>query len=299
MKLTHSFELMLLGAIWGASFLFMRVAAPEFGPVPLIGIRVGLAGLVLLPIFLMRKPFKSLFQSAGHMLFVSVFNSALPFSLFAYATLYLTSGVTAILNATVSIFAALVAYVWLKESLTFSRVAGLILGFGGVCALVLTSGAITQINTVLAVCAGLAASLSYAVSACYIKCKLKSVDSLTLTTSSMIGAFLLMLPFTMFFWPEQPPTFTAWLSVIALSVICTGLALILYFKLLSQIGMAKSATVGLVVPMFAILWGAIWLDEVLTLKMGIAALTILFGTVLAANLFGIDRLIARKDVELT
>lgn len=293
MKLINTIELLLLAAIWGASFLFMRVAAPEFGPVPLIGLRVGLAALVLLPLFLMRYPLNSLARYNGRMMIVGIFNSALPFSLFAYASLHLISGINAVLNATVSIFSAAIAYAWLRERLSLIRVVGLLVGFCGVCALAFSTGAFDQSSTTLAVLAGLAASLSYALSTCYVKQNLKGIDSLTLTTSSMIGAAIGLLPFTLIYWPTQELSLHGWFSAISLAIVCTGLAFILYFRLLTQVGVANTTTVTLAIPLFAMIWGTIWLDEVITVGMGASSVIIIVGAVLAANLLNVNQRISQ------
>ncbi len=289
MKFINAFLLMSLGAMWGSSFLFMKVAVPEFGPVPLIGIRLGLAAVVLLAVYQWQKPSGAKLQLNGSTLFVGIFGSALPFTLFAYATLYLTAGVASVLNATVSIFAAVIAYFWLKENLTVANVVGLLVGFIGVCLLVDGTGALVETNTLLSVGAGLLASISYAVSTCFIKYRLPDVDPLSLTTASTIGAFVVMLPLTAIFWPAQPPSVQGWLYALALAVICTGAAYMIFYHLIAQIGVSKTATVSLIIPMFAVSWGVILLGEEVTLKTALACLAILSGTVLSANLLPLDR----------
>ncbi|ARN74368.1 DMT family transporter [Oceanicoccus sagamiensis] len=284
MTLSNAIALMVLGAIWGSSFLFMKVAAPEFGPVPLIGIRVGLAALVLWLFFYWKKSAGEKLQFNGQMFIVGVLNSALPFSLFAYATLHLTAGVTSVINATVSIFAAIAGYLWLKESLSFARVAGLFIGFLGVCLLVDSIGAWQDKTVLLAVMAGLIASVSYVASSCYIKQRLQGMDPLSLTTSSMVCAAIAMLPLTVIYWPAQMPSAQSWLYALALAVLCTGVAFVIYYRLITEVGVSKTATVTLIVPMFGVSWGVVLLGEALTLKTGAACLAILAGTVLSANL---------------
>ncbi len=283
MKLGSLFELIILAAIWGASFIFMRVAAPEFGPVPLIGIRVALAALVLLPVFLMRRPLALLFENKRHMLFVGVFNSALPFCLFAYATLYLSAGVTAVINATVSILTAMIAYVWLKESLSVSRLMGLLVGIGGVVALVFSVDAFEQRSASWALVAGLSASFSYGVSACYIKRNMQGVDSLTLSLASLIGAAIVMLPFVIWLWPAQMPSGVSWANAVVLAALCTGAAYILYFRLIAELGSSQATSVTLLIPLFGMMWGVVLLDEVVTLYMVAASLVIILGTGLTSG----------------
>ncbi len=283
MKPLHFFELLVLAAIWGVSFIFMRVAAPEFGPIPLIGVRCLLASLVLLLVFLARKPLHLLWANKRHMLFVGIFNSALPFTLFAFATLHLSAGFTAIINATVSILTAVIAYVWLKESLTLGRAIGLLAGFSGVVALVWSTGSLTQSSTTLAVLAGLGASFSYGVSACYIRQYLQGIDSLTLSLTSLLNATLVLSPLTILFWPETMPSTTSWVNAVILAALCTGFAYILYFRLIRHVGSSRASSVTLLIPLFGMLWGAILLGEVVTLNMILAALLIIAGTAISSG----------------
>ena len=129
-------DLVLLAALWGGSFLFMRVAAPEFGPAPLAAVRVGVASAFLLPILAWHREGASLSAHAGAIAVTGVLNSAIPFALLAFATLHLTAGFTAVLNATTPMMGALVARVWLGDRLDAPRIAGLVIGFAGVAWLV-------------------------------------------------------------------------------------------------------------------------------------------------------------------
>jgi drug/metabolite transporter (DMT)-like permease len=284
MKPLHLVELLVLAAIWGASFIFMRVAVPEFGPIPLIGIRCLLAALVLFPVFLARKPLSLLWLNKRHILFIGTFNSALPFTLFAFATLHLSAGFTAIINATVSILTAVIAYFWLKESLTLPRALGLLAGFGGVVALVVSTGSLDESSTATAVLAGLGASFSYGVSACYIRRNLQGIDSLTLSLSSLVAASLVLLPLTIGYWPETMPSTNSWINAVILAGLCTGLAYILYFRLIRHIGSSSTASVTLLIPLFGMMWGVVLLDEVVTFKMILAALLIIAGTAISSGI---------------
>ena len=286
MKASNVFELLILAAIWGASFVFMRVAVPEFGAIPLIGVRIGVAVLFLLPFFVVKYGVRQLADNKLSIFIVGIFGSALPFSLFAYSTLYLSAGLTAVLNAAVSIFTALVAYAWLGENLSFKRVAGLVIGFFGVCLLVYTAGALDHRATLLAVMAGLLAALSYAFNNCYIKVYCSHISPLRLTVASLFSGFLLLCPFMIYLWPEQVPSTQAWLSALVLGVVCTGLALIMFFRLIIALGPSRSGLVGLLIPVFAVIWGLLWLGETLTLGMLFSGTLILLGTALASNLLG-------------
>lgn len=277
-------DLLLLGALWGASFLFMRVAVPHFGPLPLMAVRCGVGAAVLLPLLAWRGQAGALLPNAGGLLTVGVLNSALPFALFAYATLSLTAGFTALLNATVPIWGALVAYAWLGDAPSRRQRAGLAIGFGGVLLLVHDRGSLLAGGDGLAVLASLVATLSYGIAASYTRRRLSGVPALVNATGSQLGATLALAVPAALTWPADPPTTGAWGAAIALGVGCTGLAYILYFRLIARVGPARAMTVTYLVPVFAIVWGAMFLGETPTLAMLGAGAVILLGTALASGL---------------
>lgn len=284
--------LVVLAAIWGASFLFMRVAAPEFGPVALIEMRVILAALFLLPVLWSRGRRRGLGEmraNAGPMLVVGVINSAVPFSLLAYATLSLTAGFASILNATAPFFAAIVAYVWLRDRLPPSRVIGLVVGFAGVAVLVWGRASFKPGGGGLAVTAGLAAGLSYGVSANYTKRYLTGVSALATATGSQVGAALALLPFALVSIPGSPPSPRAWAMVVALAVVCTGVAYLIYFRLIARIGPARTVAVTFLIPAFGVLWGRLFLREPVTGQMLAGAAIVLTGTALATGFVKVSR----------
>lgn len=283
MKARDSLELVLLAALWGGSFLFMRVAAPEFGPLALIALRVGIAALFLLVILAARGGLAALAAHAGDLAVLGIINSALPFCLLAYAVLSVTAGFAALLNATTPLWGAVVAWVWLHERLTPGRIAGLAAGVAGV--LILTWGRMSfqPGDTGLAILAGLLATLSYGIAASYAKRRLAGVDPLAVATGSQIGATLALAPLAMPAWPVLPVSASAWFSVIALGVACTGIAYVLYFRLIARIGPGRATAVTFLIPVFALLWGGLWLDEELTPRMALGGLVILTGTALATG----------------
>lgn len=234
-------DLLLLGAIWGSSFLFMRVAAPEFGPVPLIAVRVVVAAVFLSIVLARGSGFSDLKDRLIPLGVVGAVNSAVPFSLFAFATLSLTAGFAAVLNATAPLFGALVAYVWLRESLAVARVIGLGIGFLGV--LILVSGRLSLGGDLWAILAGLLAALCYGIAAHYTKKRLAGASPLLIATGSQIGAAVLLLAPALYFWPTKAPSLSAWLFALVLGVVCTGLAYILYFRLIARAGAARAIAV--------------------------------------------------------
>ena len=277
-------DLLLLGAIWGASFLFMRVAAPEFGAVPLIAARVGIAAAFLLPVLARRVGLRSLYEHAPELLIIGAINSAIPFSLFAYAVLSVTAGFASVLNSTAPLFGALVAFIWLRDRPGPARVAGLIIGFAGVLVLVWGRVAVADDGGGLAVLAGLSAAVLYGISANYVKKRLGGVDSLVVATGSLVAATVLLTPVAVIYWPQTPPTATSWISAVLLAVVCTGIAYILYFRLLSRVGPSKTLAVTYLIPLFGVLWGHFLLREPITGSMVAGCTIILIGTTLATGI---------------
>jgi drug/metabolite transporter (DMT)-like permease len=286
-------EFFLLAALWGASFLFMRMGASEFGPLPTAGLRVGLAALFLLPAFLVKGVWGDFRQRMGAILFVGLLNSALPFALFAFAVLHVTTGLTSILNATVPLSGALVAWLWLRERPGGSRLLGLMVGFAGVCLLVLGKSGFdasgrpttdTAALTLLAMGAALLATLCYGLAASFTKRYLHGAHPLATATGSQIGATLgLALP-TVWLWPAQPVSASAWGAIWAVAFLCTALAYVLFFRIIAQAGPSKALTVTFLVPVFALIYGAVFLSETVTLWMVLCGLVIVCGTLLATGL---------------
>lgn len=285
MKLSDIFELLLLAALWGGSFLFMRIAAPVLGPVWLIEFRVLLAGLVLLPVLARLGHLGEMRRQLIPLLIVGCLNSAIPFLLLAFASVSLPAGFTSILNGTAPLFGTVVASVWLHEKLTPPRMAGFILGFIGVVILVGWKAIETTPEFLIAIAAALSAALMYAIAAPYIKQNLAGVPSLVVTTGSQLGAALVIMPMLPFTIPLQTPSFQVVLSVLALAILSTAAAYILYFRLIQNVGSTKALTVTYLIPLFAMLWGALILNEVVTPSMMVGCGLVLLGTAIANDLF--------------
>jgi drug/metabolite transporter (DMT)-like permease len=276
-------ELVVLATIWGASFLFMRIAAPEFGPIALVQVRVTIAAVFLMAALLLRGRTRPLLEHAGPLTFVGITSSALPFVLFAYATLHVTAGTAAVLNATAPLFGAVVAFIWLRDRLPPARVLGLVVGFAGVLVLAWDKSGAHGNGTALAVAAGLVASLSYGVAVNYTKTRLHAVDPVVNAAGSQVASALLLLPLTIGYWPDAQPSMASWLAVIALGILSTGIAYIIYFRLIVRIGPAKAITVTYLVPVFGMVWGLVFLHEAITPGMVVACGVILMGTALATG----------------
>ncbi len=282
-------ELLGLSALWGASFLFMRLAAGEFGPVALTAVRVAIGALVLAPLLAWHGLAGELRRHWVAITVVGLVSSVLPFIAFGYAALAITAGLSSIFNATTPLWGALVAWAWLGERLSALRALGLAIGFAGVLGLGWGKASFTAVNGVssgAAIVACLAATAMYGFGANYTRRRLAGVAPLTVAAGSQItAAALLALPLPLA-WPAAMPSPVAWAAVLGLGVLCSGLAYILYFRLIAQVGAAQAMTVTYLIPLFGVFWGWFVLDEAVTAAMGAGALVILLGTALATGLVG-------------
>lgn len=286
-------EFFLLAALWGSSFLFMRLGAAEFGPIPTAGLRVAFAALFLLPVFLVKGVWADFTKRARAILFVGLLNSGIPFALFAFAVMHITTGLTSILNATVPLSGALVAWLWLNDRPGGARMLGLLIGFTGVSLLVAgksgfsaagVAGGGSTALTLLAMGACLLATLCYGLAASFTKRYLTGAHPLATATGSQIGAALgLALP-TLWLWPAQAVSLNAWGALAAVALLCTSLAYILFFHIIEQAGPSRALTVTFLVPVFALAYGAFFLGEHITPWMVGCGLVIVCGTALSTGL---------------
>ena len=279
-------EFIVLSGLWGASFLFMRLGAVEFGPLPTAGLRVALAALFLLPLLLRSGEWPALRRHWRPALLAGLVNSAVPFALFAWAVLHIPTGLGSILNATVPLFGALVALLWLGERITRLRWLGLALGFVGVALLAwrAPSGAGRDTGaTGWAIAACLCASTCYAVGASFVQRYLRGVPPLACATGSQIGAALALALPTLWSWPQQAPSLRAWGAIAAIAVLCTGIAYLLYFRIIVRAGPSRALAVTFLAPVFAVCYGAVFLGERITPWMVGCGAVIVCGTMLSTG----------------
>ena len=281
-------ELFALAALWGASFLFMRLGAADFGPVALSAVRVGGATLFLLPLLAWRGQLAVLRRHWRPIFVVGVCNSALPFLCYSYAALSITAGLASIFNAATPLFGALIAWSWLGDRPDRSRATGLAIGFAGVLGLawsnVNQAAAFKPGGSGWAIAACLAATLMYGVSASYTKKHLSGVAPLAVATGSQLAATSVLLLPAVWWWPAAAPSSTAWISAALLALGCTGVAYVLFFRLIAHIGAANAIAVTFLIPAFAVLWGWLFLGEGVTPAMVAGCAVIVFGTGLATGL---------------
>ena len=284
MKTTDVAELFGLAALWGASFLLMRMGAGDFGPFALSAVRVTCATLLLLPILRARGQMAALRRHWRPIFVVGLTNSAIPFLCFSYAALSITGGMSAIFNSASPLFAAVIARLWLRDTLTPARMLGVVIGFAGVVYLAWESANFKAGGTGWAIGACLVATICYGWSPNYTKRRLTGVPPLAIAAGSQLGAAIALALPALIWWPEHALSITSWATVAVLAFACTGLAYILYFRLIAHVGPANAVAVTFLIPAFAVAWGWVFLAEVITLHMATGCVVILLGTALATGL---------------
>ena len=280
MGLKSALYLVLLAAIWGASFLFMRIGAPSLGGVWLIAFRVGFAALFLLFIGLLWKKNFELKTNWKHYLFLGLMSVALPFLCYGYAAQYLTASLMSIVNALTPIFGAAIGAAYFRTKLEPAKVAGLFLGIVGVAVIVGFDAELLGENAWFAVFVIIGAPICYGIASTYMQVARK-VDPIVNTYGSMLVATIVIAPFLLFVPPNSVTdiTLTVMLAVLALGVVCTGVAYLIFFKLLSEIGMSSTLTVTFLVPVFGVLWGVLFLNEIVGWHTLIGTVLVIAGTI--------------------
>ena len=282
-------EFVLLALLWGSSFLFMREGAYAFGPAPTAWVRVTFAAFMLTPVLIWRGGVPVLRQHWRTTLSSGLLNAGIPFACYAYALMHISTGLSSILNATTPLFGAFIAWVWLGDKLNASRALGLALGFAGVVILALdVPGGISfkAGGAGLAVVACLLATFCYGIAGSVTKRYLQQVPSLVTTTGSLWGASIGLAIPALLTWPTESPPPHAWAALAIAGLLCTALAYVLYFRLMLRTGPARAMTVTYLIPVFANLFGVMFLDEVITHWMMGGGVVIVLGTALASGLIG-------------
>jgi drug/metabolite transporter (DMT)-like permease len=275
-------RLILLAAIWGGSFLFMRISAPTLGPAVLIEFRVLFAALFLFVVALVLKKRLDLRANWKHFFILGFFNSALPFLLFAFGARTLSASVLSVLNATAPMWGALVGAAWTRQPVGGRTVLGLVLGTLGVALLVGFDHVSSRPGAGIAVVAALAAALSYGIASQYAR-SARSVDPFANAHGTMWASAVMVLPVLPFFPMSGPPTGGIVAAVLALGVVCSGIAYILYFRLIEEVGTTSALTVTFLNPVFGILWGALFLGETIGWYTVAGSAIVLVGTALVTG----------------
>ena len=274
MEFRYWILLTFLGALWGSAFMFIKVATPEFGPIALVNARLIIASCIFLPILLRSKYIHLLKPIWRQVLVLAILNNAIPFTLFSYASFGADSNILAILNATTAFNTMIIAYIWIRENVSLKQLFGLLLGFVGIFILVNPQNSET---TLISSMSALLASFFYSYSTVYIQRQSVNANKMVLIGWSIIFSAVIMLPVTIFYLPDSIPSISAIGSAIWLGAISTGLGFLGYVRLIDKIGAVKTSTVAYFLPVFGIIWGAIFLDEIISSTIIIGCLIVLIG----------------------
>jgi drug/metabolite transporter (DMT)-like permease len=282
--------LIALSGIWGSSFIFIRYLAPIIGPFATADARMLFAGIAMVLFFLLTRFKPGWKNNARHFLIIGLLNSAVPFVLYSFAALVIPAAMEAIFNSMSPMFGALFGALWLNETLTPRKIAGLLLGVGGVVVMSSLGGLSLDLPTVLAVLACVLAPLCYGLAGTYIKRHAGQVRPMAVAGGSQLFGGLALLPFVVLFPPPVPAIDTRLvLIIVCFALLCSGVAYIIYYKLIADVGPTKALTVTFLIPVFALLWGLIFLNEAVTASMIFGAAIILVGTFLVAARPGTGR----------
>lgn len=290
MNSANFLRLVLLAAIWGSSFLFMRISAPVLGPALLIEYRVAFAAAFLAIVSVLLNKRLDVRANWRHYLMLGMFNSALPFLLFAFAARTLSASLLSVLNATAPMWGALIGALWSRQRIGARAALGLLLGSAGVALLVGFDATTKRPDALLAVMAALGGAFSYSVASAYAR-SARSVEPFANAHGSMWAATLLVLPMLPFFPAPAVPTIGIMGATLALGVMCSGIAYILYFRLIQDVGPTSALTVTFLSPLFGILWGVLFLGETVGWYTAAGAAIVISGTALVTGF--IPRLGAR------
>ncbi len=289
MPLRPLLEYLLLAALWGASFMFMHLAVGDFGAMATAAVRLGVAALCLLPLAMLQGHRGVIRRHWWQLVVVGLLSSGLPAILYSFAVMYIPTGLSSILNATTPMFGALVAWAWLKDRPNASRALGLLIGFAGVALLASGQGGggpaqADGLMQAWAILACLLACLCYGIAASFTKVFLSEVPPLATAAGSQMGAALVLAGPALTHLPPRMPTASAWGAALAVGVLCTAVAYVLYFRTIQTLGPARAITVPYIIPVFALFYGVVLLGETLTWRMVGCGLVIALGTAMANGL---------------
>jgi drug/metabolite transporter (DMT)-like permease len=279
MNTANLLRLILLAAIWGSSFLFMRISAPVLGPAVLIEYRVGVAAVFLAIVGFFLKKRLDLGANWKHYLMLGFFNTALPFLLFAFAARTLTASVLSVLNATAPMWGALIGAAWSRQRIGPRTALGLLLGTAGVALLVGFDHATSRPGAALAVMAALAGAFSYSIASAYAR-SARNVEPFANAHGSMWAAALMVVPVLPLFPAPAEPTIGIIGAALALGIMCTGIGYLIYFRLIEEVGPTSALTVTFLNPLFGILWGVLFLGETIGWYTVAGAAIVIVGTAL-------------------
>ncbi|MDW7746984.1 DMT family transporter [Halomonas sp.] len=284
MSPADTLRLLLLSSLWGLSFIFMRVASPEFGPVPLVLVRMGVGAALLVPLLLSVRYLRLVRENAGRLFLLGLINHVLPFSLLALATTRLEAGFTSLINATTPIFTALLGALFFATPIQRQQYLGLAMALFGVYVLSADRLDFTLGGDGWFILAVLGATFCYGVAGNYSKTYLVHLPVRVLAAGSTAMSALILLVPGLLLWPAEPISGLAWANGLALAILSTTVAFLLYFGLIASAGATATSTVTFLVPVSALVWGYLLLGERLSLQILAGMAITLAGTAIATRM---------------
>lgn len=279
MESKDTFLLLLLSIIWSSSYIFMKNIAPSIGALWTADLRLFIGGLTLFIYFKLKGKDLKLKEYWKHYLAIGVINSAIPFSVYSYAAIFIPTSYSVIINSTTPLFGVIFSYLILKEKINLSKILGLIFGFAGVFLISQKGMSHTDNNMFLiGILSCLSGSLCYGLGSVFTRKYASHLDPMSVSSASQIMASIALLPLCLTYIPSNPITMKLVLSLLALAIICSSIAYLIYYYLIIKIGPTKALTVTFLMPMFGFVWGKIFLNEEINLSIILGSILILTGT---------------------
>lgn len=269
--------LIVLAAIWGSSFIFMRVLAPALGPVVTTDMRLLIAGIVLTLFLRLKNQQLDLAKNLKQYVIIGLLNSGIPFLLFSFAALYLPSSISVIINSLTPLFGVLFSILWLNETMTAKKISGIALGIIGVIIIRGSGNLELTPMTTIAMAACVLATMLYGLASTYVKVYARDISPSAIATGSQLVAGVLFLPMIYFFPIRVELNLQIAFTTIAFSVLCSAIAYVIFYRLLNNLGTTKALSVTFLIPVFGFIWGYIFLREEITIIMVIGSLFVLSG----------------------
>jgi drug/metabolite transporter (DMT)-like permease len=283
MKTGDYLRLVALAAIWGASFMFMRIAAPSLGAIWTAESRVLLGGLALLAWFRLAGFDAALRRHWRYYLAVGIVNSALPFALYAYAAIHLPASLLSIVNATSPMFGMLFGALFATERVTLSKLAGLALGAAGVALVAQPGGLQAGAAFYAPVAAALGACAGYGLTGVLVRRWGQGVPARGVAAGQQLAAAAVLAPLLVFTVPAAAPSALVVANVLALALLASAVAFLIYFRLIADVGATRALTVTFLIPVFGVLWGRLFLGEALPAGTLAGGVSIVLGTILVTR----------------
>ncbi len=283
MSLKQFSLLLLISAIWGGSFIFMKELSPVFGPILTSSFRLLSASIFLFIVYFFQGYQINWKKNYKMFLILGIGNSAVPFTLYAYAALYISPSISVILNSTAPMFGAMFVYLIVKESLSYKQISGLVLGTLGVGVVSSVTFLEGSNEVYLSVIACVVAALLYGLSGVITKKYASHIEAKELTLGSIFIAGLLLLPFMVFSPISGTVTLGLIITLIIFGVLCTAVAYLVYYKLIKEIGTVKALSVTYLMPVFGIFWSYIFYSEIIGISILLGLILIFLGIYLVSS----------------